>query len=330
MDLSKDELAMSELPLNDKLTYAIEHNLYDYVAEFIKQKADVNHYNKGTFPLYKAIKVGNLDIVKLLVENGANIEFSGIRDLTNLVAAILENRPDIVKYLVGRGAKINTGFGEGDIPLIVAINRNFLDVVKVLVENGADINKANYYGNTPLKYAVSYIRNTPNKRTDVLKYLLEQGVYVNAKNNMGATVLKTSSFDLDDIPVFKLLLEYGADWKDIKNKAILQHILKEETAKVREELFQSYLAFKRVSPQYRADGKYYSEIPREIAKSLAYEKIYSELCTVIPRNNPPLKLLALAIVLDRDYNIEIKESWSELCQRVSRQIKPTYYPENKK
>jgi ankyrin repeat protein len=326
MDLNAHDLASSHLSLNNKLYYAIANNWYDYAAKFIKEGADVNHYQMGSFPLLSAVTSGNIDIVKLLVENGANINLTAVNGSNSLLQSVIMNNTDMVKYLVSKGVKINIGGSERDIPLIVAIKNQNFDIVKVLVDGGADINWGN--NSPPLYYAIKiiYRRGT----TDILKYLLEHGVDVNAKNIYGESALTMVAHFSHNMPLVKLLLEYGANWRDIRNKTVLQSILKDETTKVREELFQSYLAFKRVSPKYRADGKSYSEIPKDIVKSLAYEKIYSDLCTVIPREYPPLKLVALAIVLDRDYKVEINESWSELCQRVSRQIKPTYYPENKK
>jgi len=96
--------------------------------------ADVNA-NDGE-PIKDAIKQGNLDIIKLLLENGANIKCGNYYDLR---WAVWKNHKEIVELLVANGADVNANDGE---PIKDAIKQGNLDVIKLLLENGASVSKA--------------------------------------------------------------------------------------------------------------------------------------------------------------------------------------------
>jgi ankyrin repeat protein len=78
--------------------------------------------------LLNSIKSNDEEPIKLLVENGANID--------NYIGLASENgQLEIVKYLHQNGADVNDG-------IEWASRSEHLDVVKYLHQNGADINKA--------------------------------------------------------------------------------------------------------------------------------------------------------------------------------------------
>ena len=49
---------------------------------------------------------------------------------------------DVVRVLVEQGADIDKAKNDGATPLFIASQNGHVDVVRVLVEQGADINKA--------------------------------------------------------------------------------------------------------------------------------------------------------------------------------------------
>ncbi|CDO74938.1 hypothetical protein BN946_scf184945.g10 [Trametes cinnabarina] len=65
---------------------------------------------------------------------------------------------DIVRYLVDQGADVNRGDGGGWTPLHIAASGGFDEVVKELLGAGADVNARNEKGLTPLHYAASKSR----------------------------------------------------------------------------------------------------------------------------------------------------------------------------
>jgi hypothetical protein len=115
-------------------------------------------YDSISSKLLKSVKLGYLDIVKFLVEQGVDtidLNFA-------LKNASSRGHLDIVKYLIENGANIHY---RNDLPLRLASNRGRLDVVKYLIENGANIHASN---NGALKMA------TRGGYKNVVNYLKEQ------------------------------------------------------------------------------------------------------------------------------------------------------------
>lgn len=119
-------------------------------------------------PLYWTSYNDQLDAVKYLVENGAEIDREDLEKRTALMAASSSGSLEIVKYLVENGAEINREDREKSTALIKAANGS-LDVVKYLVENGANIDHKDKYGS-------SAAHTTRDSGT--LKYLLSIGASI--------------------------------------------------------------------------------------------------------------------------------------------------------
>jgi len=171
---------------------------------------DVNATDShGGTLLREAAYSNNLDVVKYLVEKGADVN---AKDRFEHTPLYLTSNPDVVKYLVEKGADVYAKDDDGMTPLhavtlgYVTIKEedDRLKIVKNLIEKGADVNAKDNDGTTPLKFAISNIRNG---RLDIMKYLIEKGADVNAKNNRGNTPLHAVS----NLDVMKYLVEKGAD-----------------------------------------------------------------------------------------------------------------------
>lgn len=94
-------------------------------------------------PLKLAIIKGNLDIVKLLIEKGANINVKYDLYNTPLHIAMINGNLEIVKLLIEKGADVNAKNETNDTPLHIAMIKGNHDIVKLLIEKGADINIEN-------------------------------------------------------------------------------------------------------------------------------------------------------------------------------------------
>lgn len=119
---------------------------------------------------------GDLETVKALVANGADVNAQNDQGITALFMASYGGHIEVVKTLLSCGADVNTITTSGhDTPLIVASQNGFTDVVKELLKKRPDINAKNNRGATPLILA------SANGHTDVVKVLLTNGADVTIK-----------------------------------------------------------------------------------------------------------------------------------------------------
>lgn len=116
--------------------------------------------------LIKASHKGYIDIVKTLIESGADIHKN---DDMSLFWASYSGHTEIVIYLVEHGANINAQ--NGDI-LIVACKKGHFKIIQYLVEKGIDIFET---GGVGLTWAAS------EGYYDIVKYLVERGADIHTR-----------------------------------------------------------------------------------------------------------------------------------------------------
>ena len=93
-----------------------------------------------------AVKKGDLTLFKKLVtdKEGANGSLENGKSI--LMYAVWEGREEIVKYLIDLGADVNAKDKEGKTALMLAVWRERLNIVKLLVVNKADKKAKNNEG----------------------------------------------------------------------------------------------------------------------------------------------------------------------------------------
>jgi ankyrin repeat protein/predicted negative regulator of RcsB-dependent stress response len=155
-------------------------------------------------PLYYAAKNGNTEITMLLLQKGAAVNGRSDSGQTALFAAAGEGKTGMVKLLIEKGADINARDGNYEqTPMHTAAENNRGDVVKLLLEKGADVNIRDKKQWTPLFYAV----DSTSKTFEVAKLLIEKGAVVNARTRDQFTPLHF----VTSKEVAELLLQNGAD-----------------------------------------------------------------------------------------------------------------------
>jgi ankyrin repeat protein len=163
----------------DQLCTAIRNNNLQNVTDLIAAGADVNA-NTGSgeawTPLVNAAYVGNVDIVRLLIDKGADV--NGVcGDYSPLFRAACDNKLDVAKLLVEKGANVNFKNSKGETPLFTASSYGFAGVVQFLISSGADVNIAANNGSTALSEAQAGNPMDPESGpyTDVVSILRSAG-----------------------------------------------------------------------------------------------------------------------------------------------------------
>lgn len=98
--------------------------------------------NEPCSPLHEAVKKGDLDILSLLIENGAEVDIQDNSGSTPLhLASGMGNERILSLLLRHQGVKqMDATNAEGLTPLRLAIRNGHVSIVKMLLDAGADVN----------------------------------------------------------------------------------------------------------------------------------------------------------------------------------------------
>ncbi|XP_051168998.1 ankyrin-3-like [Leptopilina boulardi] len=222
---------------NSPLHLAIKGNHTDLIHLFVKEST-VNLTNSiKEAPLHIATANNQIQIVQLLLDNGANSNEQDANGSTPLHIAVKMKRPNlkIITLLVEHEANGNLLSDELFTPLYHAVSSGNIEIVQILVKYGAHIDKINKDNKTPLilaveknnaemirqllhsKYRDSIATNTmtplhyaaKNGKLEIVKLLIANECNtVNIKNNDSQTPLYFATFN-GHLEIVKYLIENG-------------------------------------------------------------------------------------------------------------------------
>jgi len=143
------------LLLSHKLIEAAQNGHFVVVSQLVERHFTVNYQscNEGTTALAAAVIGGFFNIVKYLVEHGADVNIANLRGETPLHLAVLIGNVDIISFLLTEGSWLECEDECGDSPLMYATREDNAPVVEVLLMHGADPDHPNEDGETPMMLA---------------------------------------------------------------------------------------------------------------------------------------------------------------------------------
>lgn len=139
--------------------------------------ADARHYsllpdNEGSL-LIRAVAQNDIETIKVLQNDGVDINTPAIGDGTALMIAVSKNNKSMVEALLSLGADVNqSSEGDGN-PLIVAAMRNNFELAELLLDNGAAVDAIVPRDETALINASRY------GYLDIVRLLIDRGADVN-------------------------------------------------------------------------------------------------------------------------------------------------------
>ncbi|MES9684713.1 ankyrin repeat domain-containing protein [Gottfriedia acidiceleris] len=174
--------------------------------------------------LFQAAKRGETDLVKKLIENGADMNAQNSNGQTATMIATYHHDFKTVKVLIDAGADVNIRDLMKNNPFLYAGAEGFIDILKLSIKAGADPTITNRYGGTAL------IPASEHGYVDVVNELLNYTeIDVNHVNNLGWTALLEAIMLNDGSEkqqqTVQLLIDHGADvnLSDHENVSPLQH-----------------------------------------------------------------------------------------------------------
>lgn len=162
----------------------------------------------GMTPLSQAAKLGNPELIRLFLSNGAYVNVRGQEDRTPLLHATMNEGTaylTCVELLLEHGAKVDVQNSYRFTPLHATALKRHEDTMACLLKHKIkNVDIKNNLGNTPLQVAVR------SQSFPCAQLLLRHGADVSTSNKKGWTLLDEASFR-DDTKIVKALLEAGAN-----------------------------------------------------------------------------------------------------------------------
>jgi ankyrin repeat protein len=221
-----DERGKSPIAIDDWLKAAARGDVESLVEALNRGVApDALGIDHST-ALMKAVEGCHLDLIRLLLDRGADPNAEDIRGYTavslgivvswpenphwktsrgdrgplelllaagghmRLCEAVLANDAELVRTRLDEGADANTGRGTYFGPLLKqAAELGHVDIVALLLDRGADIEAEDDLGQRPLQCAARF------GQTEVVRLLLDRGADLNAVDWSGQTALSNAAIE---------------------------------------------------------------------------------------------------------------------------------------
>lgn len=216
----KDVYNYQDNPFAKEMYFEVFKDKLEIITMLINNGADVNarsidednskkYYGSEKIgidrPIHKAVLLSNIELLKLLISQDADINVEDFYSKTALRMACESGDLEIVQLLLSEGAKQNSENGFWTA-LMSASEKGNAEIVKLLLANGAEINTMSYKNSyTSLMMAVR------NEHVEVVEILLENNADVYLKTKDGYSALDYLNNPSGNSKIIALLQPYGSD-----------------------------------------------------------------------------------------------------------------------
>lgn len=143
--------------LNENEVEALSQYRHIIESELLQDDLSVSQSEGfGLRALHIVSRAGEVNVAKMLLSKGANVNFKTKKGLTPLHYAVLSGKTDIVQLLLLFGAKPDEkALHDGKTPLHMAASRGDLEVVRCLLDSGANVSIPDFSETLPKDTALS-------------------------------------------------------------------------------------------------------------------------------------------------------------------------------
>ena len=189
---------------------AMSNNI-DMIKMALDNGANINYKDNPESAINFAVMRGHLEAVDFLIKNGARLDTgsigSGRDNMTNLMLAVYNYDYPMTQLLIKAGENINAVNYSGNTALTLHLLgvAPKANMVKALVDAKANVNKANRDGMTPLMLFSAFSGKSNGAEIECLQILLNAGADPSARDNHGKTALDYA-IERNNIEAINILL----------------------------------------------------------------------------------------------------------------------------
>jgi ankyrin repeat protein len=201
----------SEQSLSDRFAAAIDRGDLAAVKAIVQEgnapDSALDYGGEPTTPLYSAAGKGRTEIVKYLIEQGADVNFRGKEwGHTPLHQAASRGFDDVILVLLKAGADPKVKDRNGYTAFAIAALGGQIDAAEALIGH-SDVNAADNYGNTLLMAA------TTTGQTEAIRWLVGKGAQIDKVSQLeyGGRTALISATEVGAVESARTLLELGAN-----------------------------------------------------------------------------------------------------------------------
>ena len=156
-----------------------------------------------------AAEQGDIETVRLLLDQGASVHARDQAGRTALIAAAYRNDLAIADVLIQAGSDVNVQDNTQQSAYLISTSDGYLELLKRTLQAGANVHSKDSYNGTGL------IRAADRGHVEIIQELLKTDIVIDHVNNLGWTALLEAIILGDGGPrhteVVRLLVEAGAD-----------------------------------------------------------------------------------------------------------------------
>ena len=292
-----------------------QFNVLNTTQKEKEEKQQLKHSSELTIPIIDAAKIGNIEVVKLLLTKNVDVNIQNEEGQTTLMEASQNGHTQIVELLLKKNADVNIQNKKGVTALMLASQNGHAQVIKLLLKENADVNIQIEDGRTGLVLA------SQNGHTQIVELLLKENADVNIQKEDGQTALMLASQN-GHTQIVELLLKENADVNIQKESGGTALMLASQNGhtQVVEVLLKEIADVdiqnkKGVTALMLASQNGHAQVIKLLLKENADVNIQIEdgrTALVLASQNGHTQIVELLLKENADVNIQIEDGWTAL------------------